>query len=79
MGLDLKRIRHLESRFVVSLGGVSFAAGEGRGASGPAQLRKTLEGLRAGPLPRGVVERIEGVWEAVKDEAILDNYNGANF
>jgi aflatoxin B1 aldehyde reductase len=49
------------------------------GASGPGQLRKTLQGLEAGSLPREVVERIEGVWQAVKEEAILDNYNWRNF
>jgi hypothetical protein len=60
------------------MGGVPFAARKKRGAgwivlgsSGPQQLRKTLEGLKAGPLPQEVVERIEGIWEAVKEEAIL--------
>jgi hypothetical protein len=49
------------------------------GASRPEQLRRTLEGLRQGSLEKWVVERIEAVWETVKDEAVLDNYNRENF
>jgi aflatoxin B1 aldehyde reductase len=49
------------------------------GASSSQQLKKTLEGLRAGPLPETVVERIDDVWDTVKEDAILDNYNIRNF
>lgn len=49
------------------------------GASSPKQLRETLEGLKAGPLAEGVVVRIDGVWEAAKGDAILDNYNMRKF
>lgn len=49
------------------------------GPSGSQQLRETQEGLKAGPLPAEVVERIEGVWVLVKDDGILDNYNTRKF
>lgn len=45
------------------------------GASRPSQLENTLEGLEKGPLDGEVVKRIEGVWDTVKDEAPLDNFN----
>ncbi|KAF7159598.1 hypothetical protein CNMCM6106_006914 [Aspergillus hiratsukae] len=45
------------------------------GSRNERQLRHTLEGLRNGPLPPDVVERAERVWEIVKDEAPVDNFN----
>jgi len=46
------------------------------GAMRPEQLEQTLGWLRDGPLEEGVVRRIEGIWEDVKDEAAFDNFNG---
>ncbi|KAJ1557507.1 hypothetical protein HK405_015856 [Cladochytrium tenue] len=48
------------------------------GATTVDQLRQTLAGLEKGPLPAEVVRRIDGVWEDVKDEASLDNFNRSN-
>jgi aflatoxin B1 aldehyde reductase len=45
------------------------------GASSVAQLRQTAQGLRNGPLSDTIVGQIEKVWELVKDEAFLDNFN----
>jgi aflatoxin B1 aldehyde reductase len=45
------------------------------GASRPAQAEESLRGVRVGALRSGTVQRIEGVWEKVKDEAPVDNYN----
>ncbi|EAU29576.1 conserved hypothetical protein [Aspergillus terreus NIH2624] len=45
------------------------------GASSAGQLERTMQGLRRGALSEDVVERIEMVWEKVRDEAVLDNYN----
>ncbi|KAH8660458.1 NADP-dependent oxidoreductase domain-containing protein [Xylariales sp. PMI_506] len=39
------------------------------------QLRSTLTGLKKGPLPEAIVKQIDGIWELVKDEAGLDNFN----
>ncbi|KAL3455820.1 NADP-dependent oxidoreductase domain-containing protein [Aspergillus heterothallicus] len=39
------------------------------------QLEGTLEGLAKGPLPEDVVQRIEGVWELVREDAPVDNFN----
>ncbi|KAJ3033516.1 hypothetical protein HDV00_006300 [Rhizophlyctis rosea] len=39
------------------------------GASTAEQLDETLQGLENGPLPKEVVERIDGIWEVVKEEA----------
>jgi len=46
------------------------------GASRLEQLEQTVEGLRRGPLPKEVVERIEGVWELVKNDAPINNFEG---
>ncbi|KAJ1562896.1 hypothetical protein HK405_006270 [Cladochytrium tenue] len=48
------------------------------GASTFNQLRQTLVGLENGPLPAEIVRRIDGVWEDVKDEAALDNFNSSS-
>ncbi|KAL2825123.1 NADP-dependent oxidoreductase domain-containing protein, partial [Aspergillus pseudoustus] len=45
------------------------------GARNGEQLRGTLGGLGNGPLPADVVERIERVWEIVKEDAPVDNFN----
>ena len=45
------------------------------GASRPAQLEETLKAVEDGPLPETAVEAIEEIWEEVKDEAPLDNFN----
>jgi aryl-alcohol dehydrogenase-like predicted oxidoreductase len=45
------------------------------GASSPEQLTQTLEALKAGPLEKHIVARIEQVWELVRHEAALDNFN----
>jgi aflatoxin B1 aldehyde reductase len=39
------------------------------------QLRDTIAGIKKGPLPEQVVKAIGGIWELVKDEAGLDNFN----
>lgn len=46
------------------------------GASSLQQLEQTLKGLEAGPLPDSAVKGIDEVWEKIKDEAPLDNFNG---
>ncbi|KAM6476446.1 Aldehyde reductase AKR7 [Trichoderma simmonsii] len=45
------------------------------GASRIAQLEQTVAGLNNGPLPESVVKTIEEVWELVKDESPMDNYD----
>jgi len=45
------------------------------GARNGDQLKGTLEGLGNGPLPVEVVERIGRVWEIVKEDAPVDNFN----
>lgn len=43
------------------------------GASRPGQLEDTLSIVRSGPLEASTVEKIEAVWEKVKDYAPVDN------
>ncbi|KAL7931774.1 Aldo/keto reductase [Trichoderma chlorosporum] len=45
------------------------------GASKIVQLEQTVAGLNNGPLPESVVKTIEGVWDLVKDESPLDNFD----
>ena len=45
------------------------------GASSAVQLEQTLKALAEGPLPQEVLPDIEHIWETVKDEAPVDNYN----
>ncbi|POS78755.1 aflatoxin B1 aldehyde reductase member 3 [Diaporthe helianthi] len=45
------------------------------GASRPEQITQTAEGIRRGPLKPEVVKGIEEVWELVKGEAIVDNFD----
>lgn len=47
------------------------------GASKPEQITQTVEGIRRGPLKPEVVKAIEDVWELVKDEAIVDNFEAS--
>ena len=39
------------------------------GASSPKQLDETLKACAAGPLPKEVVEAVDGVWESAKETA----------
>ena len=45
------------------------------GASNLEQLKQTMEGLKAGPLPEEAVKRIDHLWKTIEHEAPLDNYN----
>ncbi|KAL6693346.1 NADP-dependent oxidoreductase domain-containing protein [Trichoderma pleuroticola] len=45
------------------------------GASRITQLEQTVAGLNNGPLPESVVKTIEEVWQLVKDESPMDNYD----
>ncbi|KAM0263748.1 hypothetical protein ACHAQJ_001063 [Trichoderma viride] len=45
------------------------------GASRITQLQQTVEGLNNGPLPDSVVETIEEIWQLVKDESPMDNFD----
>lgn len=45
------------------------------GASKIDQISQTLEGLKQGPLKPEVVQGIDQVWDIVKHEAIIDNYD----
>lgn len=47
------------------------------GASKPEQITQTVEGIRRGPLKPEVVKGIEEVWEIVKDQAFLDNFEAS--
>ena len=44
------------------------------GATKTQQLEETLRDIKEGPLPTTAVERIEGVWGSVRQEAPVDNY-----
>lgn len=67
----------LSYRWVAYNSAIDGAKGDGilLGASNAEQLRDTLRGLEDGPLDGWVVDRIDQIWEKVKDEAILDNFN----
>lgn len=45
------------------------------GASSISQLKLTMQGIRRGPLSEEVVGKIDKVWEKVKDDSVLDNFN----
>ncbi|KAG6368852.1 hypothetical protein INS49_003068 [Diaporthe citri] len=47
------------------------------GASKPEQITQTVEGIRRGPLKPEVVKAIEDVWQLVKDEAIVNNFEAS--
>lgn len=42
------------------------------GATSLEQLEETLERLRKGPVGESAAREIEGIWESVKREAVLD-------
>jgi aflatoxin B1 aldehyde reductase len=44
-------------------------------ASSQQQFELTLTGISRGPLPLSVAERVEKVWELVKEETPLDHFN----
>lgn len=46
------------------------------GASSLAQLRQTVAAIRRGPVSAAAQEKIQAVWESVKQDAFLDNING---
>ena len=46
------------------------------GATKPEQLVQTVEGLNKGPLPTDIAERVNKVWDVVKDEAPVNNIEG---
>ncbi|KAB8071342.1 putative aldehyde reductase [Aspergillus leporis] len=66
----------LAFRWIAYHSGLRKEVGDGLiiGASSLKQVRGTLEGLRRGPLGDEIVRRIEGVWELVEKEAVLDNW-----
>ena len=45
------------------------------GAGSEEQLQKTVNGLKAGPLKKTVVNRIDGIWESIKEDAPIDNFH----
>jgi aflatoxin B1 aldehyde reductase len=46
------------------------------GARDGAQLKDTIKILKAGPLPASIVDRVDALWDLVKDDAVLDNWHG---
>jgi aflatoxin B1 aldehyde reductase len=44
------------------------------GASGPNQLEQTVQALLAGPLSDGAANRVDALWEKVRDDSIPDNF-----
>ncbi len=47
------------------------------GASSAQQLEDTLKSLEEGPLEPKIVEKIDQIWDFVKDEAHVDNFYGS--
>lgn len=45
------------------------------GASRITQLEQTVAGLNNGPLPASIVKTIEEIWQLVKDESPMDNFD----
>ena len=43
------------------------------------QLEEALNGLKKGPLSIDVAKRIDALWEGIKDESPLDNFDGYVF
>jgi aflatoxin B1 aldehyde reductase len=48
------------------------------GARKQEQLRETVEAIKKGPLSDGAVKRISDIWESVKADASLDNFEMQN-
>lgn len=47
------------------------------GARNVEQLKETVEAVKAGPLKKSSVQKIEEIWDLVKDESKLDNFEWA--
>jgi aflatoxin B1 aldehyde reductase len=45
------------------------------GARTPEQIKQTFGYIQAGPLPGDVANRVSGLWDSIKNDAILDNFN----
>ncbi|KAL4876693.1 NADP-dependent oxidoreductase domain-containing protein [Aspergillus karnatakaensis] len=45
------------------------------GARNLEQLQETLAAVRMGPLPKEIVDRIDGIWRIVQEDAPVDNFN----
>lgn len=45
------------------------------GAGSEEQLRKTVTGLKAGPLKESCVNKIDDIWESIREEAPIDNFH----
>jgi aflatoxin B1 aldehyde reductase len=45
------------------------------GASSHKQLEQTLVGLEKGPLPESAVKAIDEIWEVIKNDAPIDNFD----
>jgi len=45
------------------------------GASSTKQLKETLDALNAGPLEKNAIDSINQIWQKVKHEAPIDNFN----
>ncbi|KAH7303914.1 putative oxidoreductase [Stachybotrys elegans] len=46
------------------------------GARDAAQLRESIRFIRTGPLPEHLAKEVDGVWDLVRQDAALDNWNG---
>jgi aflatoxin B1 aldehyde reductase len=45
------------------------------GARNQDQVTETIGFIRAGPLPNDIVDRVNAIWDGIKHEAPLDNFN----
>ncbi|OOQ88589.1 putative aldehyde reductase (GliO) [Penicillium brasilianum] len=45
------------------------------GASSLKQVKQTVAALKEGPLPQKVAEEISGLWELVRNDAVVNNYD----
>jgi aflatoxin B1 aldehyde reductase len=45
------------------------------GAHKLSQIEQTIASIRAGSLPKDIVERVNAIWDTIKHEAPLDNFN----
>ncbi|KAJ1323877.1 aflatoxin B1 aldehyde reductase [Microdochium nivale] len=48
------------------------------GASKEQQLKDTVESLKKGPLSDSAAEKINAIWDSIKDDAVLDNLEGSS-
>ncbi|TLD19137.1 hypothetical protein PspLS_09913 [Pyricularia sp. CBS 133598] len=67
----------LAYRWVVHNSALSAAQGDGLivGARTPDQLKEVVGWIAKGPLSKPVMDKIDVLWEGIKDEAPLDNAN----